>query len=372
MKTELLKSVNVEKIWRSGVALLFCACLTLCVSATAAGQVKDKKHVTAIQLGGAAEGSRVTVVSDSPLIDYEAFRRGDRFYVKIPQADLSAAAPNFRADGFEDVQVQKVGDSQIVSFKLQPGASARVDQRGNRLDVVFSAANRIPNNNAQGLRPADRRADAAGRMPSDSTNSRARIVNEGQAAGDPSWQTYPKTNANKNSNPLTTENVATASASPLSSPSSILSPRTSTGYQPLVTATPTAPSKTSSSGSAGFLDWKNRTAAARQWVLANRIATLLGALILLSLFVYLVTAIRRRRQTVSKTKQAKTPKIQPRYSAGAELNELSNSGINEQMPREPLTRSSYGGALTRPTIVSPSADHDEQNREEEEREVFEL
>ena len=92
MKTELLKSVNLEKKRRSGVALLFCVCLTLFVFTAAAAQVRDNKHITAIQLGGAAEGSRVTVVSDSPLIDYEAFRRGDRFYVKIPLADLSAAA----------------------------------------------------------------------------------------------------------------------------------------------------------------------------------------------------------------------------------------------------------------------------------------
>src|SRR6185503_5556642 len=170
MKSVLLKTVNLKKRRRSGVALLFCVCLILLVFTAATAQVKENKHITAIQLGTAAEGSRVTVVSDSPLIDYEAFRRGNRFYVKIPLADLSAAAPHFRADGFEDVQVQKVGDSQIVSFKLQPGATARVDQRGNRLDVVFSAANRIPVNT--GNPAADRGRDAAGPMPSDSEASR--------------------------------------------------------------------------------------------------------------------------------------------------------------------------------------------------------
>ncbi len=95
--------------------------------------------MTALQLGDSAEGARVTIVSDSALNDYEAFRRGDRFYVKIPQADFSAGNPTFRGNGFEDVRVQEVGDSVIVSFKLQPGATARVDQRSNRLDVIFSA-----------------------------------------------------------------------------------------------------------------------------------------------------------------------------------------------------------------------------------------
>ena len=102
-------------------------------------QVKNQKRVTALQMGDSAEGARVTIVSDSALNDYEAFRRGDRFYVKIPLADSSAATPNFHGNGFEDVRVQEVGDSVIVSFKLQPGATARVDQRSNRLDVIFSA-----------------------------------------------------------------------------------------------------------------------------------------------------------------------------------------------------------------------------------------
>ena len=167
MKTELLKSMNLEKKRPNGVALLFCVCLTLLFFTPAASQVRENKQITAIQLRGAAEGSRVTVVSDSPLIDYKAFRRGDRFYVKISLADLAAPAPRFRADGFEDIQVQKVGDSQIVSFKLQPGATARVDQRGNHLDVVFSAANRIPLLNSENP-SGDRGPDTAGPVPSDS------------------------------------------------------------------------------------------------------------------------------------------------------------------------------------------------------------
>src|SRR6185295_16274023 len=199
MKTELLKSLILDKKRRNGVALLFCVCLIFFVFTATAAQVRDNKHITAIQLGGAAEGSRVTVVSDSPLIDYEAFRRGDRFYVKIPLADLSAAAPHFRADGFEDVQVQKVGDSQVVSFKLQPGATARVDQRGNRLDVVFSAANRVPQLNS-GNPSGDRGRDAVGPIPSDSAASRVRTA---------------KTNKAQDSQ-LTTANLATASASPSS------------------------------------------------------------------------------------------------------------------------------------------------------------
>jgi len=91
-----------------------------------AAQSRNQKRIMSIQIGEVSEGSRVTVVSDSALNDYEAFRRGDRFYVRIPLAEFTAGQPHFRGDGFEDVQVQKVGDSIVVSFKLQPGATARV------------------------------------------------------------------------------------------------------------------------------------------------------------------------------------------------------------------------------------------------------
>jgi hypothetical protein len=378
MKTELLKSAILEKEQRGGVTLLLCVCLTLLVLTPALGQVKVQKHVTGIQLGGAAEGSRVTVVSDSPLIDYEAFRRGDRFHVKLPLTDLSSAAPRFRADGFEDVQAQKVGDSLIVSFKLQPGATARVDQHGNRLDVVFSAANRIAYSAPENpQRTGDHGRDAAGPTPLDSAPFSTR--------GDSRWTANPRIAANKNSNKagdnqLTAGNT-TASPSPSLSPSSILSPGSSSSYQPGVTATPAAGSSstpvTGAPAAGSFLNWRARAATARQWMSANRLATLLGLLILLSLIVYLVIAIRRRRETGNKTRQAKTPKVQPRYSPGAELNELPNARVSEQVPsRESAPPKPQGAfaapALTRPTIVSPSAGQNEHTREEEEREVFEL
>ena len=406
MKTEHLKSMILENKQRGGVALLFFVFLSLFVFASGSAQLKDQKHVTALQLGGAAEGSRVTVFSDSPLLDYEAFRRGERFYVKIPLADFSGATPHFHADGFEDVQVQKVGDSLIVSFKLQPGATARVDQRGNRLDVVFSAPNRGSYNNTAGAgsnpqTSRDRGRDGAGPMPPDSTASRPRVVtdgagsvNESRAPGDPRWPTNPRTNSNRNSNKnsnrtgnneFTTRAVATASPSPFSSPSSSFSPGPSTSYQPLTTTTPALSSSSSpvASNAENSANWKDRLAPARQWMSANRLATLLGALILLSLIAYLLLALRRRQTTVVKTKRARVPKVQPRYSSEAGLNELPRAGSNEQARRgdtaqQKATKPSVVAASyqdqpwTRPDIVSPTAGHVEQVGEEEEREVFEL
>lgn len=441
MKIKFLNSLILENKQRCGVALLLFVCLGLFALTPGAAQLRNQRRITALQLGEAAEGSRVTVVSDSPLNDYEAFRRGDRFYVKIPLADFTSALPHFRANGFEDVQVQKAGDGLIVSFKLQPGASARVDQRGNRLDVIFSAPNRSPFNNAasagsgrESSRNAapvgnpqtavDRGRAAAGPMPPGSVStSRDRVVtgragdgNEGRAARNPLVLTNPQSNSNKSSRKgaktgSTRSEVAVTSPAPVSSPASVLSSGPSSNYSPLPTATPA--NSATSRPVASSVNWKQRGIAARRWVSTNRLTTLLGALILLSLILYLAMAFRSRRKNVSTTKRAKTPKVQPKYSP-AELNELSSTSFNEQttpalkneaataqagsaglsdreprpsavqeqpqghtqppatVPAPAAAKARSEWVLTKPTITSPTAGHHEYSSEEEEREVFEL
>ena len=83
-------------------------------------------------------GSRVTITSDGALNDYSAYRSGDRFYVVIPQANAKGVG-GVRGRGFEGAQVQRRGQDVVLSFKLQPGASAHVDQKFNRLVVQFNA-----------------------------------------------------------------------------------------------------------------------------------------------------------------------------------------------------------------------------------------
>lgn len=412
MKTKYLKSLILENKQRGSVALLFFVCLILLTMTPGAAQLRNQRRVTALQLGTAPEGSRVTIVSDSPLNDYEAFRRGDRFYVKIPLAALFSAVPHLLADGFADVQVQRVGDGLIVSFKLQPGATARVEQHANRLDVVFSAPNKYAYNNLAnvGSNPAtsrtsgipsivtpqpyrDRGPDTAGPMPPGSAlASRERLVAEGPvdingAAENPRWPSNLRTSSRQGGNSQPTiANRAITSPSPGSSPSSILTP--STSYAPLTTATPASARPVSGSSVPGG----DRQALAWRWISANRLATLLGVLILLSLVLYLATAIRRKRKTVVTAKREKAPKVQPKYSPSSELNELSTTRINEQvLPRygasqPPSNTPSSAPApsaatspsqhspwvLAKPAILPPTVGYGEHGSEEQEREVFEL
>ncbi len=97
-----------------------------------------KKNITPLKSGDTADGSRITITSDEPLNDYSAYRSGDRYYVVIPEANAPRAAGGLKGKGFEDVQVQKRGNDAVLSFKLQPGTNARVQQRFNRLDVELT------------------------------------------------------------------------------------------------------------------------------------------------------------------------------------------------------------------------------------------
>ncbi len=318
MKTKFFKSAVLENKRRGAMACLLFFCLISCDLTSVAVQLGNQKRITAMQVGSAAEGARVTIVSDSALSDYEAFRRGDRFYVKIPSAEFTSAVPHLRADGFEDVQGERVGDSVIVSFKLQPGASARVDQRSNRLDVVFSAPRRnlfnpadgASNRAATGARgprtSLDRGAGTAGSLPPGS----AGIFREGAITGNsrsgngrraPQNSLLPN-NVPAAANSLSTTNVGANSPSPVVSPSPILL-LPSAAYPPLLTVTPAVPASSqtavNSTAANGFLNWKSRGRVALQWISANRLATFPGALILLSLTLYLTMVRPRRRRNVA-------------------------------------------------------------------------
>jgi hypothetical protein len=68
MKTKSLIALVLQK-QRGPIARLFFVCLVLIATTSGSAQLKQKR-ITALLLGEAAEGSRVTVVADSGLSDY--------------------------------------------------------------------------------------------------------------------------------------------------------------------------------------------------------------------------------------------------------------------------------------------------------------
>ena len=138
---------------------------------TPAARQKAKKVV----VGGSSDtgqGSRVTITSDEALNDYSAYRSGDRFNVVLPKAAAASIPKGMSGRGFSDVQVQQRGEDVVLSYRLKPGAKPRVEQKFNRLNVIFDApeGGAAPANTEQGQQQAvnrtpraanDRRAAAA-------------------------------------------------------------------------------------------------------------------------------------------------------------------------------------------------------------------
>jgi len=171
-----LKIVKTPLLRFSRCAVIVSVCVLLCASLARVGAQRAHRRITSVWTATSVEGSRVTLASDTDLNDYEAYTRGDRFYVRIPLADLPSTTGSLLGRGFDDVQIHRVGDGILLSFRLQPGSIARVDHKVNRLEVVFSIPARSQNavataaRNEAASRPRVRRiADTAGPAPPVST-----------------------------------------------------------------------------------------------------------------------------------------------------------------------------------------------------------
>jgi HEAT repeat protein len=143
---------QVRKLPRGRVLTVLVACLCLAAAlvstgaraqqpsnSNAAQSAKPRtKRLTPLKSADAGQGSRVTITSDGELNDYSAYRSGDRFIVVIPQAQ-GGEGGGVKGRGFEGAQVSRRGNDLVYTFKLEPGATAKVNQRFNRLDVQFTA-----------------------------------------------------------------------------------------------------------------------------------------------------------------------------------------------------------------------------------------
>ncbi len=341
-------------------------------------QLGSRKRITSLQSGQTASGTRVSVFSDSSLSDYEAFRRGDRFYIKVPLASFEAPKPNLRGDGFEDIQVQRVGDSIVVSFKLQPGANARVDQRSNRLDVYFTTQNKIarsttPNaeptrtssNSVPGIVTLDtarnqqvqRNPNAAGPMPPDTPGgNRPRVATQQPVAYredyEPASQrsqsqassiNEPSSRANTRSTETTSSTRSETTPKPEadrvasssnSTTTAIPVPSSTPTHQPSTSATPYSPYSTrpavSSNSTNSASGWAKRLDQAKQWVSMNRTVAAIGAGGLLGLILLAVALLYRRRRKAPPAKHKKVPGVQPKYSPANELDDLRSDFGDEE------------------------------------------
>jgi hypothetical protein len=310
------------------------ACLALLTVSTVvaqdriipAGQSNSKStrktHVATVHSTDSSEGSRVAITSDQSLNNYEAYRRGDRFYVKIPAADVSRAE-SARGRGFADVKSQRNGDNTVLSFRLQPGASAHVEQRGNKLDVVVSVPGGPPatagaNRPGGAIRPAitdssraeesNKRGNARSNNSSggkQSNNANDGVANSASANANESRRRSGASPLPDNSN----SSVSTGTAGANATPDPARQSQASAGTQ----ATLPTPAPQSSSianipaspsaatvGTARETFWTRAKQRGHYWLLLaqlNPIPVALGAMLLVFIIMLVLFQRRRARST---------------------------------------------------------------------------
>ena len=351
-------------IVKSGMAILLCGATVAAQSRIIRPQSQPttsasarRQHTATLRASDSPDGSRVALSSDQSLNDYEAYRRGDRFYVRIPQSEVPRAE-TVRGRGFADVKTQKTGDSTVVSFRLQPGATAHVEQRGNKLDVVFtvpggrtlSASNASSNTRSNSEPEANRRSASQkntatqngglrGSPTTSNKNSGARnsatsspLDAKSSKAGSNSSKASDsgasaKTSASKpNATPESLVSTATPESKPNatieSSPRPSLTPKTSaSAMQKGSTVAASSPAAQSTSPTArpdetsqGTTSLKERL---RYWILfaqLNPKPVAIGLGLLLLLIALLILQRRRARGTrrVRSSKvEARTEKVAP-------------------------------------------------------------
>jgi HEAT repeat protein len=136
------------------------------------------KRVVGVRSSETGQGSRVSITADDSLKDYSAYRSGDRFYVVLPKSAAGGARAGGAGRGYSDMQVQQRGDSVVLSYRVQPGAKPRVEQKFNRLDVVFD----VPGDAAQQAAAANNNARQQQQQQTPPAESRAAQQNEQRQA----------------------------------------------------------------------------------------------------------------------------------------------------------------------------------------------
>jgi hypothetical protein len=268
-----------------------------------------RTHVATLHSTDSSEGSRVAITSDQSLNNYEAYRRGDRFYVKIPAADVPRAEA-VRGRGFADVKSQKTGDSTLLSFHLQPGATAHVEQRGNKLDVVVAVAGGTPSiasNRSRDLtRPGN--VNSGGNTNANKRGTPSTSGNKNSGRDNSPARTSPN-NTNAGSKPNNTNSstgsTAKATPTPAATPSPNASPTAKTSPTPaqkssIAASNSPVPSPSTVAAAPHEDFWTRMKERAHYWLLLaqlNPIPVAAGTLILLLIIALLLMQRRRAKST---------------------------------------------------------------------------
>jgi hypothetical protein len=365
-------------------------------------QSRSQKHITSLWTATSAAGSTVHVVSDTSVSDYEAYTRGGRFYVKIPAADLPTARGSLLGRGFDDVQIQRYGDGIIISFRLLPGTSARVQQSSDRLNIIFTTAGRssaLPTDTmAETNRVRSRRvADNAGPSPDSSVAPKTSRVSgarhyssprtsdeaskSGAGKGAESASNRGTSGVDETAKPTPAREVA--SASPSASSSAVASSSTGTG--PTSVASPASQSSPASSpvsqssasatrvASSSDSDWSSRLNYWKIWAQLNWIPIAIGSLIVLALIAFLFFRRSGKRMAAADVEPKEPVAALSETVASKPATQTPSTPAESQANAASAAASSSGYATHQPQSSSTAPAPPEKEQEvDPDREVFEL
>jgi hypothetical protein len=278
---------------------------------------QKKRGLSPLQNDEAAAGSRVTITYNEPLSDYSAYRRGDQFVVVIPKSDAPRIRSGLRGRGFEGVQVEKRGDDTVLSFRIQPGTKARVDQQHNRLEVIFSKPVQ-----------ASATATAPGSQHTTSATPTVKPPQGTQATGALPTQT-PLANHNSTATDQQrvagADSTADATAAP-TTPSDAAAPVTATPSTEVSASTPSTENNTTAVAEPTPLSSRRTTFAALK-TLASRhwLPLLIGTALLAS--AYLALSARRRSALQSGAVTERAPLTEEAESDTANAAEASRLNV---------------------------------------------
>lgn len=304
------------------------------------------------------------MTSDQSLSGYEAYRRGDRFYIKIP-ASAVPRSEIVRGRAFADVKVQRAADSTVVSFRLQPGATAHVEQSANKLNVVFTMPGARPSASNSGRDVA--RNDAGPAPPGDqrrrpSSNSNTSSANSNRPGANRNAADSSRAGANRNGADRTSAATAKPTPTPKPSPSPAAKPTATPQSSPASKASPlAAQQKASPSGSPALgeqapqgFTWNSFKERARYWVLLaqlNPVPVGIGAAVLL-LLIGLFVLQRRRAKGTRRVRPRKEPKKTAPVAAAASA---TNPVAPEPAVPEVSGAAMLGGAAAASSLAAAPA-----------------
>lgn len=281
--------------------------------APAPSTTQKKKGLAPLRKDEAPEGSRVTIIYNEPLSDYSAYRRGNQYVVVIPKADAPRVSSGLRGRGFEGVQVEKRGDDAVLSFRIQPGARARVDQQHNRLEVIFSS-------------PGETEAKAATATQPASSTSQGKAVQGTQTSVGSSQTALANHNTTGTAVDQTRDESASVDSSAEPATVALTQPNDAAPAAASLTQTPevsTAPSharadKTNTEKASPLASPQTGLAAVRMLLTRHWLPVLIAALLLASAYV----AIAARRG-IERSNNSQTTDAHAELSEGVEASTIA-------------------------------------------------